>query len=155
MKKWIVAMALVCLGSVANAAVEMRSELLGDCTTFALAIPGVVTTPVQVFSATLVGSTTEWLTIQEGRTWLSIQNSSQPVTSEVFFQMGLSSTSVNGDFALTAPAGLSRSAGVYIPAKGTWSAAIPARNSAGRVIVPFILTGGVDTGKVQITQCKP
>lgn len=106
----------------------------------------------QLFSATLVSGATTWLDLLEGRKGFEIQNLS--TTADVFCLIGLSSTSANGDLALSAPGLLSTSVGQKIaPGAVRWYG-FRARNNDQRVFVPFCTnnsgSGAVTVGVTQV-----
>ena len=108
---------------------------------------------LQVFSASLSGTTTSWLTVLEGRKGVEIQNLS--TSADVFCRIGISSTSANGDLSLSAPTGLSTSQGQKLLPGGFKWFALRARDNDGRVFVPFCVNnGGSGTVALEVTQVR-
>ena len=154
MKTWLVALALVCCGVKANASVEMRSELLSDCTSFSVTVASAPA--VQLLSASVSGATTSFLKLMENRTLFEIQNTTDVAAADMLVVIGLSSTSTAGDTALTVPTALSVTSGRLIGPEESWSVPLAARNGAGRVLVPWAVNrSGAGSVNAIVTQCKP
>ena len=153
-KKVLLVLGLM-LGAInARASWEVRSELLGNCTSFAVTVASAPAT--QLLSASLSGTTTTFLRLMENRTWLEIQNSTGNAHARAFVMFSLSSTTLADNLTLSAPPELTINAGRMIPADGTYAAPIPARNQDGRILVPWAMNGsGVGSTVLQVTQCKP
>ncbi len=155
MKHWLVAMALICLGSTANAAWETVETNKSNCTYLAVSVSSQV--PTQLLSATLTGATTSFESLMADRKTLEIQNVNGTAANYIVVGIGLSSTSANGDLSLTAPSLSTTSPNGRV----VWGASEPYRenlvgkNDAGRVIVPWAM-GALTTAstKVVVKQCK-
>lgn len=102
----------------------------------------------QIFTASLNGATTSFLTLMESRKVMEIQNIDS--TSSVFCRVGLSSTSANGDLSLSAPVDLSITAGRKIAAGGSWVLGLPARDRDGRVFLPWCVNNSA-SGTIKLT----
>lgn len=108
----------------------------------------------QLMLGTLSGTTTGFQLLMENRKYLEIQNIS--ATAGVFCVVDVSSTSASGDYGeLTTPSTLSTTQGRYIAPYGSWTIALTARNSDGRVFLPFCVNNsGSATSKVALVQAR-
>jgi hypothetical protein len=164
LKSLMLAAILSVVGAVeAHAAVETYEAPVTSCTVNQVSVSSSVTNSggTALFSAALVGGTTTFQTLMDDRSHLFVQNTSTFAT--VACVVGLSSTSANGDLSLTQPAQLAVGLGFILPptangVMGAQPATLPnlaARNSAGRVLIPWCVNGGgTGVAKVNITQCK-
>lgn len=153
MKKFLVA-GLILLGACASARADIGVfDVMNDSFTITdVAISSHITGGTrQLFTARLVGATTEFYNVLENRKVIEIQNID--TAANVFCRVALSSTSAAGDLSLSAPGDLSTSAGRKIAAGGTVVWGLPARNQEGRVFVPWCVNdGAAGTVKLTITQ---
>lgn len=151
--------AILSLGAVSAEAYQDTLDVnFSSCTTMIVNVSSTSAAPAAtaLFSASLVGATTVFTTLQEDRDALFIQNLQIAGSTTVFCAVGLSSTSANGDLALTQPAVLSTSQGIAFQAsEGAKRLPIAPRNNAGRVLIPWCVNNGATgTTKVGVTQCR-
>ncbi len=158
MKHWLTA-ALICFGAItAKADTGVFSTQFDSCTfttvlVSSAVLPGATGTN-KLFAASLVGATTTFLTLQEGRKYLALSN--PDASASIIVQVTLSSTSANGDLALTIPSSLSTTAGLLIAPSKTEVIPINPRNSSnGRVNVLWgVNNSGSANKNLTITQCR-
>ena len=153
-KKALVFVALMAAGIVsAHAAIEVDEVVNDSITQYTIAVASYVAVGQnQVSTATLASSATTFQNLLENRKSISIQNLS---TANVFVRVGLSSTSANGDTAISLPAGLSTTQGIKITPNQLLTLSLRARNNDGRVFIPFAVNdGATDTAKLEIVQTR-
>lgn len=158
LKKTLVVLGLM-LGAVsANAATEVFDVQLDTCTWVDVSVSSTVSNPAatQLLSATLIDPVTSFLKLMPDRKFIEIQNVSMTTFTYVFVEVGLSSTSANGDLSLTQPTHMSKTVSEMIaPQGGKLRLALPGKNKDGRIFVPWAVNnGGVGTSPVVIKQCK-
>lgn len=160
-KSLTIAAMLLMAGVVkAHALTETLDVNFSTCAVFTVNVASATTNngATPLFSATLVGATTGFLSLQEDRDSLFTQNLSTFAT--VFCEVGLSSTSANGDLALTQPGGLSTSNGKVLSFRiNGISEFVPfrviPRNRDKRVLIPWCVNNGATgSAPVQVTQCR-
>lgn len=143
----------------AHAAWETQDVLFSSCTTNIVSVSSTSATPAAtpLFSASLNGATTSFLNVMYDRSYLSVQNIDTSTFTWVLCQVGLSSTSANGDLSLTQPGNLSTTSGRMIRPQGAEPLVyrLPAKDRTFRTMIPWCVNnGGVGAAKVAVTQCK-
>ncbi len=157
MKHWLTA-ALICFGSIAAKADTGVFNVLFDSCTFNTVAIASGTTKLAVggtnaiLAASLNGATTSFLNLMENRKYLALSN--PDATASIVVQVSLSSTSANGDLALTVPGALSTTSGLLIAPSKTEIVPVLSRNSAGRVNVLWGVNNGTANKNLTITQCR-
>ena len=158
LKKVLIGVALA-LGVVSAKADTGIYNVCNDSITFVTVsvasstVLGTATGVNQLLSATLTGATTNFLNLLENRKYMAFSNPSATVS--ILLQVGLSSTSANGDLSLVTPGNLSTTSGLVLSPASTLVLDLTSRDNSGRVFVPYgVNSGGSVAVPITITQCR-
>ena len=132
----------------AYASLEVDEVINDSITFYNITVGSTVASGVnQVSTATLASGATTFQNLLENRKSIAVQNLG--ASANIFCEVGLSSTSANGDLSLSAPSTLSTTTGIKVGPGGLLTLNLKARDQSGRVFVPYCVNDGA-TGTVTL-----